>query len=164
MSWSQAEVLALATKAARGAGAPAGQAQRFGQAVVAHLVREGSPEDLLNALYALPGGAIIETPLSIDALLAEASSEVMTIAPDPTNPLFESYVLSLPYAIEPCESDGLLVFRVSCAAPRPTTETARLHLNDKLVAKLRRFADATLVPESEASRSSGAGAGLDDND
>jgi hypothetical protein len=62
MTWSEAEILALATKAARGARAPPEQAARFGQAAVAHLHAGRGEPALIAALDALPGGPILTHP------------------------------------------------------------------------------------------------------
>lgn len=59
MSFSINEIQNLASKAARGAGAPPAQAARFGRAVVYH-VRAGRAErDILDAIDALPHGPIL---------------------------------------------------------------------------------------------------------
>ena len=164
MSWSQAEILALATKAARGAGAPAGQAQRFGQAAVQHLLRDAGPDELLHALEALPEGEIMNAPVEIDAVLAEATGDVVDITPDVPSALFESYLLSLPFDVGRRDLGRRTAFSVNCAVPAASNRGRRLDASAQLVARLHRFAEATFVPETEASRSSGAGAGLDDND
>lgn len=66
MSYSANEIMALASKAARGGGAPAGQANAFGRAAVVHLAEGRAESDLTHALAALPLGPILS--LAIDPL------------------------------------------------------------------------------------------------
>ncbi|WP_425038213.1 DUF3726 domain-containing protein [Primorskyibacter sp. S187A] len=75
MSHSVNEIEALATKAARGAGAPPAQAAKFGQAAVRHLAASRAEAALIDALQALPGGPILQ----------------FALRPDRAHPLGQSY-------------------------------------------------------------------------
>lgn len=166
MTWSAAEVLALAVKAARGGGTPAGQAARFGEAAVAHLKADRAPEVLDAALAALPKGPVLDYPLKIDAALAGAGadagvSEVSHVADDE---LFCSYIDALPFRAEMMTSGQRVLFRIMLDQPAERGGAARISGCDTLIARMREMAQAVLVPESEASRAAGAGAGLTDND
>lgn len=164
MSWSQTEIMALAAKAARGAGAPAGQAQQFGKAAVKHLLRGGDDNDLLRALEALPGGTIVEAPRAIDDCLIAGGGDEVFIFSDTADGLFESYVRALPFEITKVVSGEKTQFALNRSKLAVSGKPDRVFANKEFIARLRLFASATLVPDSEASRSAGAGAGLDDND
>lgn len=168
MNWSRAEILALATKAARGAGAPPGQAAQFGQAAAQHLGRGRSADDLLRALEQLPSGPILQIPVEISRVMIsaegrqsiDASVEVGAYAA-----LFESYLESLP-----CKTTIIArmpeAFHITLepAVPAPGGPLDRITSCDLAIEKMTALAARTFVPESEASRLAGAGAGLTDND
>ncbi|MCH2165890.1 MAG: hypothetical protein MK098_14785 [Marinovum sp.] len=67
MSYSAAELYALATRAARGAGFPAAQAGLFGGALVQHLSQGRDESDLMRVLDAAPSGPILDYALNADA-------------------------------------------------------------------------------------------------
>lgn len=162
MSWSVAEVTALASKAARGGGAPAGQAARFGQVAALHLGAERAPAELAQALDALPDGPILTYPLSLDAALGQlAQDETAVHVALPVDGLMHSYVQALPFAAQ-LTADGRLELDVTqIAAPVAGT---RISDCDDVIERMVRLAERTYVPESDSSRQSGAGAGLLDND
>lgn len=164
MNWSRAEFRSLVTKAARGAGAPPEQAGRFGQAAVVHMISGHEAPILLDALEALPEGPILANPREIDVALSTASAGFVEMIRDASDVLFESYVLALPFSVEVATGKGDKIYRVTTTAAPMRRKEARVIAPDDLVGRLTAFAQAVLVPESEASRSSGAGAGLDDND
>lgn len=156
------EVMVLASKAARGAGAPPAQASQFGAAVVTYLSMGGSVEALDAALAAVPEGPIMALPLAIARI---AESHVDGIASGP----FESgdRAMALSYAAAlPCQArlsqSGILHLDLNRPALRP--EVTRIDLPDETYAGWSSLAASLLVPDSEASRQSGAGAGLSDND
>ncbi|MGX9357101.1 hypothetical protein ACS3SW_18605 [Roseobacteraceae bacterium S113] len=126
MSYSCTETLALATKAARGAGCPPAQAARFGQALLHHLGQGRSERAVTDALAALPAGPLL----------------TLALRPTPDTPLGQSYLEARSRADLP----------------------DRLEMSDALLDVLSRHAHETYVPATEASRLSGAGAGLTDND
>ena len=165
MSWSANEVQALATKAARGAGAPAGQAAAFGRAAVCHLTGARAPDDLATALDALPEGPILAIPLALTALVEQATGDVVTgVLPSECPALAQSYVDALPYVQTARGTANGLEVSLQLTTPAPRAPLRRLNLPDTLAALMTELAARTFVPESEASRLAGAGAGLTDND
>ncbi len=165
MSWSANEVQALATKAARGGGAPAGQAATFGRASVCHLIGGGAPDDLTDALNALPDGPILDLPLALAVLLEQAANDkVKGHIPCQTPLLAQSYVKTMPFAHQTkMTGAGVdVVFQLDTPAPRGALK--RLDVPQDLVTLMTTLAARTFVPESDASRLAGAGAGLTDND
>lgn len=166
MNWSATEITALAGKAARGAGAPAQQAARFGQAAATHLMAGRSPDALSAALGLLPAGPILAYPLVLDdALLcarARGSAAVLSVARDD---LLDSYIETLPFAAQAqTAADGTWALTLDFAKPRPRHPAHRISGCDALVSEMAALAARTFVPESESSRRAGAGAGLTDND
>ena len=166
VSWSVTEIAALAGKAARGAGAPPAQAARFGAVVAAHLANEKSAEDLMRALNALPSGEIVALPLALDAALASLATGGPAVLELVSNTsLLESYVGQLPFAAHVSETpDGRVCLHADLTKPRAATAPGRVSGCDDLVARMETLAERTFVPETEASRAAGAGAGLSDND
>ena len=164
MSWSTAEITTLAAQAARGAGAPPGQAARFGQVAAVHLTAARDPSDLERALRDLPQGAILTYPLALDRALTKAVKRGDPVRCDlPPGALAQSYVAALPFATELVWQTGAWALRVSPdpparAAPRRITGCAAL------MALMKSHAAQILVPDSAASQATGAGAGLTDND
>jgi len=158
MSFSQAEIMALAGKAARGGGAPPAQAALFGRAVVAHLAAVRDENDLFYALDALPNGPIIDFPAAMSEIVAAGGKG--SVPSEMPGELFGSYVDVLPFAAT------INLGEVEIKLDRPTApkEPVRLNPSDKLRAQMARLAEMTFVPESDASRESGAGAGMIDND
>jgi hypothetical protein len=166
MNWSVAEICALATKAARGAGAPAAQAERFGRAACLHLMNERDADALAAALDALPGGPILAIPRAIDGALARlGQSNLCTLGPLAQDDLLRSYVEALPFAAH-LESgrDDELVLCVDVTQPQPKTMPRRISRCQELLCHMQKLAERTFVPDSDTSRQSGAGAGTSDND
>ncbi|QJF50511.1 hypothetical protein [Roseobacter ponti] len=164
MTWSVAEITALASKAARGAGAPAWQAARFGQAAALHL-RYGRPATELDAaLSELPGGPAMDLPLALDAALAAAAPEAVVMSDAPPG-LLQSYVDALPCrATATAGEAGVWQLRTEPGTPRERPVPGRISCADALIAQMTALAEKTYVPETDASRAAGAGAGLTDND
>lgn len=162
MIWSEAEILTLATKAARGAGAPPEQAARFGQAAVAHLHAGRGEAALIAALDALPDGRVLTHLRRIDAVLS-AADEVAIPNPD-ADRLSDSHLDALPFLASGWATPKGLVFDINLAAPRERLGPQRITGCSRLIRQMTDLAKAILVPESEASRRAGAGAGLSDND
>ena len=166
MTRSANEVMTLAAKAARGAGAPPAQAAEFGRAAVCHLIAGRDVADLWTALEALPKGPILTLPLAfarfaqgaVDGVASGTVPGVSDVA------LAQSYADALPYAnTSETGSEGLqLSLEISKPATRP--KITRVDLPEDLAAWMKTLAARTFVPESEASRLAGAGAGLSDND
>jgi hypothetical protein len=162
MTRSMNEVMVLASKAARGAGAPPAQAAQFGAAAVVHLANDGERQDLHNALAALPEGPIISLPLEITRIAetARGGKAIGRIVADGTA-LLQSYVSTLPYQAQLLQGDEIHLDLTKPAARLPVQ---RIDLPEDTYAEWNALAARLLVPESEASRLSGAGAGLSDND
>ncbi|UWR23356.1 hypothetical protein [Sulfitobacter sp. S190] len=163
MSYSENEVATLASKAARGVGAPVQQAGEFGRAAAVHLQADRDVLDLRRALVALPLGPIIDLPRRIQAI-AENARGGRAEAYFETGgwvPLARSYVECLPY-------EAMLNLRMELlldlTLPVPRRTPARIELSDEIYAEWTEQAQRTMVPDSEASRNAGAGAGLTDND
>ena len=163
MMGSANEIAALAAKAARGAGAPPAQAAAFGQATTCHLAAGRDPGLLAQALDALPLGPIAILPGALMRVLESATEDSAT-GTLPATGLTQSYAEAQPFA-QVCTSTGQgfeITFTLTEPADRP--KPARLELPKDLAKKMQSLAARTYVPETEASRLSGAGAGLTDND
>lgn len=157
MTRSANEVMVLAGKAARGAGAPPAQAAQFGAAAVWHLQQGRDVAALDAALAALPAGLILDLPLAI-ARLIEGLDHTSVLAP---TPLAQSYVETLAFVAR-MDAQGRLEIDLTTPAPRKVPQ--RIALAPQTYAAWAALAAKLLVPESDASRLSGAGAGLTDND
>lgn len=158
------EVANLAAKAARGAGAPPAQAAMFGQAALCHLVAARDFMVLIAALDALPEGPILDHPLLLFKRI-EATQEADVIFHHTAFALLQSYIEAQPYLseIKP-QSDGQIEIRLNLHTPKRRVLLPRITLPSPLEKKLQLLAAKTLVPDTAASRLSGAGAGLTDND
>lgn len=162
MTRSANEVSGLATKAARGAGAPPAQAAQFGAVAAVHL-GAGRDLKLLNlALDTLPLGPILTLPLDI-ARLAEQSVEGHAQGRIDNSPaaLVHSYLESLSYVAQ-VDEDGVVYLNLNEPAAR--LPPVRVDLDEAVYEAWSALAANLLVPESDVSRLSGAGAGLSDND
>ena len=138
----------------------------FGAAALCHLTAGRAERDLITALNALPRGPVLEAPLAIARLVAQAQDEeARGELPLPQSPgLALSYAEALPFATHctPTENGADLVIKTTTpAARRPVV---RLHLSEEFTAFLNALLAKTLVPDTAASRLGGAGAGLTDND
>lgn len=156
------EVMVLAAKAARGAGAPPAQAAQFGAAAVVHICA-GRGFDALNAaLEHLPDGPILDLPLAL-ARIAEGAQDghaTASLGIDIAD-LTHSYVAASPYQAD-LTQDGILTLDLNTPASRAPVQ--RIDLPAEIYEAWSVLAARLLVPESAASRLSGAGAGLSDND
>lgn len=166
MTWSMAEVSALATKAARGAGAPPAQAMRFGAVAAAHLSQGRDAGLLFAALDALPAGPILQCAAVLDRGMSDAISTGQSILKPVTHDaLLDTYVQVLPCAARlEAQAGGQLVLHVDLARPRNPAMPRRIEGCDTLLHHMEELAGRTYVPDSATSRTSGAGAGLSDND
>lgn len=168
MNWSVTEIAALAAKAARGAGAPPAQAARFGQATACHLAARRDARSVTQALEALPSGPIMMLPVVLDAAMAQAwdgSGGVLSLPGGMADDLVESYLAALPCEARlHCSETGRLSVTLDITRLRGAGICGRIDAEDAFIEDLARLAARTFVPETEASRTGGAGAGLDDND
>ena len=164
VSWSVSEIVALAARAARGAGAPPGQAAQFGRAAARHLAQARDPEMLVDALKALPRGAILDVPLALDEAVEQAAPQgCARIDAQAPVALVQSYVDTLAFEAQ-LNFDSGLMLDVNTRAPRAAEGPARVVGQDGLIEFMERLAARTYVPESDVSRQKGAGAGISDND
>lgn len=156
------EAMVLATKAARGAGAPPAQAAQFGAAAVGHLSAGMDVSVLDAALDALPHGVILELPVAIVQMVEQAQAErYCGPLPVAVSPLVPSYLATLPFA---AGIDGQGTVTLDLNEPSARKMPARIDLQEQTYDRWSALAARLLVPESDASRLSGAGAGLTDND
>ncbi|MBT8410178.1 MAG: DUF3726 domain-containing protein [Octadecabacter sp.] len=157
MTLSRNEVQALVFKAARGGGLPLGYAEDLA-VVAAYLDFAG----LSRCPCQGPAQAI---PVALDLVLTGERPQVVQAEPA----VIAAYVAAAEAAygrrldVED-RADGAVLRGFSGAAGRPQTAAPRCDLPDALLAHLHDMAARTLVPETESSRQSGAGAGLSDND
>lgn len=151
------EIEALVLKAARGGGVPLGHAEDLAAA-------SGYLD--LDALTVCPckeGDGALEIPRAIDSVLAGIGPQ-MVVAQGGVVAAYCAAVTAqtgepLDWAETP---DGIVIERSEKGdLPKPL---GRRVIPQALADHLAEMAAKTLVPESEASRQAGAGAGLTDND
>jgi hypothetical protein len=155
--------MTLSAKAARGARAPAGQATAFGRAVLRHLYAGRDINAISAALDALPSGPIIELPQAFGRL-AESAIEGQAHGEMPRSDLLFSYAEAQPYSCRVEMAAGVFTLTLDLMQPATRHPSQRIKVPDGLAKQMNDLAARTLVPESKASRLSGAGAGLTDND
>lgn len=163
MSRSANEVMTLAAKAARGAGAPPAQAAQFGRAALRHLSADRGERVLLQALEALPEGPIITLPRYF-VEFAEQAVEGRAQGMLPAQELALSYAEAQSYSCEITLVSEKLTVQADLTKPADRPVLKRIVLSGTFCNQLESLAAKLLVPESDASRLSGAGAGLTDND
>lgn len=163
MICSANEVMTLATKAARGGGAPPAQATQFGQAALAHLIAKRDIVLLSNALKELPSGPILTHPLLFQKFF-ETTKDGLMETELPHSDLLLSYLDALPYDATALTKEGRLQIRLQRTIRSSGLPVSRVNLPKMLVDQMQTLAAKTLVPETATSRRSGAGAGLTDND
>ncbi|WP_299280895.1 hypothetical protein [uncultured Tateyamaria sp.] len=166
MDWSWTELQALGVKAASGAGVPAAQALAFGAMLPRHLADGGGEEPLIRALEA--PDCIVTLAHQIEEMVERAS-----ITPKPVRmhqsdagqrALMISWLAGLPCQSEVSVSGTEVRAALSLAAPSTRVRPKRIAVSEVLAAQLRNLAERTYVPDSDASRNVGAGAGLMDLD
>jgi hypothetical protein len=163
MTWSANEIANLAAKAARGGGAPPAQAAVFGRAALRHLIAGRDIGGLQDAVLALPAGPILALPQAF-AEVCESAQNGRAKADLPVGELTHSYAEAMPYFCEAITNADHVTINVELTRPAQNQPVRRVDLPLDFAAHLKRLADKLLVPESDASRLSGAGAGLSDND
>ncbi|WP_037969726.1 hypothetical protein [Sulfitobacter noctilucicola] len=166
MMCSANEVMTLADKAARGAGAPPAQATAFGNAALSHISAGCDQSELSAALRALPSGPVMALPIKIMRLLEGADQAPLTavIEPGAFAALELSYFYAQPYAVRGKTVEGCVHVSVDLKHPKGPPVLPRVEIGQSLYDEMQRYAARILVPETAASRLSGAGAGLTDND
>jgi hypothetical protein len=181
MICSRAEAYALVLKAARGAGLPLGHCEDLANAM------KIAPSPVWEVLPdALGGEFALAVPDEIDGRLVYEISRIAIDGPSAIDAALsgqEVYLgrLDVPLllvmlchvaeeAVEQgfeytFDEDGGVLLRLSGRAPdRTTMQDGRADIPENVFGFLNILAAKTYVPESEASRVSGAGAGLTDND
>lgn len=166
MICSANEVMNLAARAARGSGIPPAQAMAFGRAVVCHLAKGRDAGTLQSALASAPKGAILTIPLALSRFVETAQGNSVTgqIPLSADADLMLSYAQTQPFAVMADVQENRLRLKMTLTAPNTFSPGPRIILPDDLAEYMQSLAARVLVPESEASRLSGAGAGLTDND
>lgn len=154
--WSLNEIEGLLTKAARGAGAPPAQAAAFGKAGALFLANRGNVDVLNAALSDMLNGVILEYPAKLQKCLAAGGG---VLAATPTE-LLSCYAQILSFRVTTVQA-GLHIDMEHCEKARAPN---RISLDANVLAPWRALAAKTLVPDTDQSRQSGAGAGLEDND
>ena len=160
------ELTALAAKAARGAGAPPQQAAAFGSAALCHFQAGRAPQHLRAALEALPAGPIIAVPVALIRVIEAVKDTVAegVLRVDCPGDLLHSYLEAQPFDVSITPTpDGIMV---TCKLDTPAhrKQASRVTLPGGLAQQMTTLAANLLVPDTAASRESGAGAGLTDND
>jgi hypothetical protein len=174
MTHSATEIMALAQKAARGAGFPADQAEKFGRAAALHLGAGRDPGPLVEALANPEDSPILRLPLLMDDVLravALAGPEVALSLHPGDEGLALSYARWLPMRLVHCglrpAEDGAqarLEITADASVPARPSLPPRIPVPQDLFDLFTRLAAKTYVPASDASRAAGAGAGDIDND
>lgn len=165
MTRSANEVMGLAAKAARGGGAPPEQASAFGRAALCHLHAGRDLAYLKRALDALPKGPILDFSVAFARVVESGTAPARgQIEASTWLPLAQSYADALPYAVTVTVMGEVLDIIADVEKPKAKSALGRFVLPDTLLNQMNGLAARLLVPESDASRLSGAGAGLTDND
>ncbi|MEL7091218.1 MAG: hypothetical protein AAFN94_05745 [Pseudomonadota bacterium] len=162
-SWN--EVQSKAARAAVGAGVPHAQALAFGT-MVARLLSDGGDEDLVLRC--------LETPARVVSLAGavEEAVEAASVAPDVVRvpvdafqrSLLSAWLRSLPCQAEIAEVADALMVKLELRLPNALERPLRVPVRETLWQAMEDLAARTYVPDSEASRSMGAGAGLMETD
>ncbi|SEV92595.1 hypothetical protein SAMN04488515_0260 [Cognatiyoonia koreensis] len=174
MILSRNEVGATLFKAARGQGMPLGHADVFVAAAVRALAdKEGVSEQITTALrgpHLAPdfraSRVAMAGPVAIDALMCGENAILLECvdAPSVLFAMVENSILMSGLQVEIEVDEARIVLRqVTEAAARPITP-GPIKVPDTDWDLWQRWAALTYVPESDASRIGGAGAGLTDND
>jgi hypothetical protein len=166
VSFAANELVSLAVKAAIGAGVPPGQAQDFGQAVLFHVNAGRNSAEIITALAHFPNGPVLALPIALSRLIETAEEDVAqgTLHLGSFSELTKSYVESRPVksTLSVIGTQARITFLTN--QPAQMRPAARLYPDERLIETLRSYASKTLVPETDASRKSGAGAQTTDND
>ena len=160
MSWT--EVQALGVKAATGAGVPPAQSLAFGAMLARHVADDG-PQGALEQVLDAPD-RIVSLAHRVETIVETASISDKPV--DVTEPdvaaraLLISWLAALPCKVDLTVSGPDIRIAMSLTSPGTRGRPDRLTLAPSLLGQLNTLAAKTFVPDSEASRSSGAGAGL----
>lgn len=162
MSKSWTEVQTLAVKAAGGAGVPPAQALAFGAMVARHLADDGPPGPVAQALS--EPHRIIALAHRVETIVEAASitsTPVDVVEEDTgTRAMLISWLAALPCKSELDVSGAKVRVLLSLTEPSTRSRPDRVNVSTSLFDTLTALAQATYVPDSDASRVGGAGAGL----
>ena len=160
MSWT--EVQALAVKAASGAGVPPAQALAFG-AMLARHVADGGPQGALGAALSDPQ-LIVDLARRVETIVEAASVSATPVKATEqdtgTRAMLVSWLSGLPCKAELDVAGARVNVRLALAEPSTQKRPERLVLDAGLLQQMNDLAAKTYVPDSDASRAGGAGAGL----
>jgi hypothetical protein len=166
MEWSCAELQTLAAKAASGLGTPPAQALAFGTMVTRYLADGGGEEALMQALQS--SATIVAVAHRVEEMVEQASiaSEPVTVnEPDAAKrALIISWLAALPCQTEIAVVGHDVTAILSLDSPSTRARPKRVTVSEDLAKTLHDLAARTYVPDSDASRSTGAGAGVMDPD
>lgn len=171
---SQNEIAAIVRQAARGAGAPPGQAEDLARTalylvqtregldrVAAALLDPFDPVDVQwdrDCIKVRSGPAMMTAPVVRDAFLGGVDSARLD---HPAHaPLIRAALAEAGIMVAGDDTD---LARIS-ATPPAGTVTGPVDVPNTIWSVFATFAARTFVPETDASRITGAGAGLTDND
>lgn len=162
MSRSWAEVQALGTRAATGAGVPTAQALSFSGMLTRHLADGGAEKPISDALD--QPESIVALALRVEEIVERASvtGHIISEKEDDLGQLtlLASWLHSLPCqaAVSVDASNLSAKLDLACASTR--TRPDRVHVSDDLYCKMSDLAARTYVPDSAESRALGAGADM----
>lgn len=191
MNWSLGEVRTLAIKASRGAGLPWGMAEEGGAAV--HWLQSyGAPGALAFARYLdwrdhqavihdlcpiCLGTAIMDAGRKVPARIGRVRQPLLLApfiaqcVPSGMRLNWDGVEIAVSEAgmVSSASRDALLMDEAECSVERCAARVAetRLRVPDDeadAIARLQAYAARIYAPATEASRMSGAGAGVTDND
>ena len=159
-SWT--EVQTLAVKAATGGAVPVAQALAFGAMCARHLADGGAEAPLGEALRSPE--TILSLALQVERMVetASLSPRIVTARENDAGrrALLVSWLASLPCQTEITANANEIQACLSLTDPSTRTRPARIALGAELFCRMQELAARTYVPDSAASRESGAGAGL----
>lgn len=160
MSRSLSEVRALCFRAALGAGATAGLAEIFGSLAAVHLLAGRRAEVLEDALFALPGGPILDLAVLHAQAVTQGATPV-AVPPGMEGDLVYSFAESRNVR---CDVDAVAKTVTYWPNDLSAPSAGRVSGYDDFFEHLNNLSAKTLVPDTDASRDKGAGAGEIDNE
>ncbi|MBY5931805.1 hypothetical protein KUV51_02235 [Tateyamaria omphalii] len=160
MSWT--EVQNLGVKAANGAGVPPAQALAFGAMLARHVADDG-PQGIVATALSEPE-RIVGLAHRVETIVEAASISAKPVHAKEedagTRAMLVSWIAGLPCKSELEVTGAKLRINLSLTEPSARGRPDRLHLDPSLAALMTELAAKTYVPDSDMSRSGGAGAGL----
>lgn len=159
-SWT--ELQALAVKAALGAAVPPAQALAFGAMVPRHLADGGAQAQLIDALGT--PDVIVTLAHKVEEIIETASLSARVVSTQEADTgqraLLISWLASLPCQAGITNSAQDVHVHLSLTDPSTRSRPDRVTIAAPLFDVMQALAARTYVPDSAASRASGAGAGL----